>query len=227
MANDPAGDQGSAHAGAGSARPRSRRSRPPKSPSISSPSRKHWSVFEEFAEREQRIMHWAARGLSTKEIATAENDGENAVDQVIKRVRAKCGGVGRRNLARDYIAWEAYKKQQLGPGSNGASETPFSDPFLVDQNLALGSAAETAPETPSVHRGDPESETDPEPVISDVRGPAHVSLRLPIGIGGSGRNELDKPSSTFMLIAIATVSVFFAAAILILLFTGDHLQIGH
>ena len=224
MANDPAGDGDPANDKSASARSRRRLSRPQ---SFSSPNRKHWSVFEEFNEREQRIMHWAARGLSTKEIATAEGDGDNAIDQVIKRLRAKCGGAGRRNLARDYIAWEIHRTQQLGAGAGRNDETPVSDPFLVDQNLALGSAADIVPETLSVHRGDPKSETAPEPVISDGRGPTHVSLRLPIGIGGSGRNELDKPSSTFMLITIATVSVFFAAAILILLFTGDHLQIGH
>ena len=172
-------------------------------------------------------MHWAARSRSSKEIATAEGDTDNAVDQVIKRVRAKCGGVIRRNLARDYIAWEIYKKQQLELGESDTGESLVSDPFLVDQSLALGNATITPSEQPSVHRGDLESETDPEPINPDGRGPTYVSLSLPIGIGGSGRNELDKPSSTLVLVTIATVSVFFAAAILILLFTGEHLQIGH
>lgn len=224
MANDSAGDERPANDKSTSARALRRQSRPP---SMSSPGRKHWTVFEDFNDREQRIMHSAARGLSSKEIATAEGDTDNAVDQVIKRVRAKCGGATRRKLARDYIAWEIYKKQQLELGASDTGEPIVSDPFLVDQSLALGNATNTPSERPSVHRGDTESETDPEPLNPDGRSPTYVSLSLPIGIGGSGRNELDKPSSTLVLITIATVSVFFAAAILILLFTGDHLQIGH
>jgi DNA-binding CsgD family transcriptional regulator len=199
----------------------------PEASALAAPSRKHWAEFDQFSDRERRIMHLAARGYASKEIAGLESDTENAVSQVIKRIRAKCGGAGRRDLARDYIAWEIYRKQEHESDSVSQTEGLLDDPFLVDQNMALVGQAETASQDPSVHRDDAERETVSEPVLPDDPIFRFFRSRLPVGIGGSGRNDLGKNSLTFMIFVIATLSVFLAGAILNLLFTADHLQIGH
>jgi DNA-binding CsgD family transcriptional regulator len=190
-------------------------------------SQKYAAMFDQFSEREQRILKLVAQGYISKEIAGLESDSENAIDQVIKRARAKCGGISRRELVRAYTLWEQAKSGAPEGPSDLFAPPPQSDHFLADHIPGLATSSEPGPQAVPVHRDDaPELPDDGTTAPAGSPSP-YIALHLPVGIGGSGRNDLGKTSSTLAILVIATVSVMFAGAILALLSAADHLQIGH
>ncbi|WP_454883010.1 hypothetical protein [Sphingomonas oryzagri] len=225
MANETSGEDGpagNAPKRAGGARTRKR------TPSSAPQNREHWPLFEEFGDRERRILSFLAEGYSAKEIADFEHDTDNAVEQVIKRIRAKCSGISRRLLMRSYRDWEKSKFQTVDKASEARSAVTEPDLFSVDQNPVLVEATEAASQEPSVHRDDATAaEADPVPVRPGKPYRAQAPLRLPVGIGGSGRNDLGRAPTSLVVIMIALASVVLIGAILALLFTADRLQIGH
>jgi DNA-binding CsgD family transcriptional regulator len=184
------------------------------------------AIFEQFSDREKRILRLAAKGFISKEIAGYENDSENAIHQVIKRARAKCGDISRRELVRAYADWEKTKPQILEEDGESGSGSERTDHFLVDQNPVLVGRGEPAPEAMPDHRDDAPWRSAAGALSTAGTGSPYISLHLPVGIGGSGRNDLGKDASSTAILLIATVSVLFAGAILMLLNAADHLQIG-
>lgn len=209
--------------------PRSAGSSPPEPaqypPGLSESDRALWAAFERLSERERRYLRYSAQGYTSKDIALIENGHDKTISKVIERARIKCGGVLRRDLSRKYAEWESWRNQALGPDAELILGAETVSESLAGQSFPVASGNSQVSQRAADHRDDGSRQTARRFAEARPASPT-ISLHLPVGIGGSGRNDLSISSTSLAILLIATVSVMFAVAILMLLFTADHIQLG-
>ena len=195
--------------------------------SLSDDDRKLWETFARLNEREQRYLRLSAQGYTSKDIALLENGRDQRVSKVIERARTKCGGILRRDLSRKFADWESWNQQGGEQVHGGISSRAPMPETLDDQSFPVAERNPGLSQQAAVHRRGASREPARDTAPSSEFASPILSLRFPVGIGGSARNELDRLPRLVAILIIAAAGALTAGAALSLLFVLDHLASSH
>jgi len=206
-------------------RPRQGTGKPPDDwpDTLSQQDRALWSAFERLNDRERRYLRLTAQGYTSKDIALREGGRDQSISKVIERARIKCGGVLRRDLSRKYAEWETWKAQATGEVREMPAGPRPAAKSLDGQSFPMVGPEPGLPQAAPVHRDGAWRRPRPEPAEPSSRASPYISMHLPIGMGGSARNELDGLPRLVAILIIAAAGALTAGAALSLLFVLDHL----